>query len=55
MDIGMYGHKIKPRLSTRIKASDQLNQMDGLYVTKSEFKNQTIVKQESGHQGLLSV
>ena len=26
------------------RAVDLLNQMDGLYVTKTEFKNQTIVK-----------
>ena len=27
-----------------LRAVDLLNQMDGLYVTKSEFKNQTIVR-----------
>ena len=44
MDIGMYGHKIKPRLSTRIKASDQLNQMEGVYITKIESKQASIVE-----------
>jgi len=32
----MYGQKQKPKLSVRIKASDQLNQMEGVYITKVE-------------------
>ena len=43
-DIGMYGQKQKPKLSVRIKASDQLNQMEGVYITKIEAKQASIVE-----------
>jgi len=44
MDVGMHGQKIKPKLATRIKASDQLNQMEGVYITKIEAKQASIVE-----------
>ena len=40
----MYGQEIRPRLVTRLKASDQLNQMEGVYVTKIESKQASIVE-----------
>ena len=40
----MYGQKQKPKLSVRIKASDQLNQMEGVYVTKIESKTAQLVE-----------
>ena len=43
-DIGMYGQEIRPRLVTRIKASDQLNQMEGVYITKVEAKAVQVVE-----------
>ena len=44
MDIGMYGQKQKPKLSVRIKASDQLNQMEGVYIMKIESKTAQLVE-----------
>lgn len=43
-DIGMYGQEIRPRLVTRLKASDQLNQMEGVYITKIESKTAQLVE-----------
>ena len=43
-DIGMYGQKQKPKLSVRIKASDQLNQMEGVYITKVESREVQLVE-----------
>jgi len=43
-DIGMYGQEIRPRLVTRLKASDQLNQIEGVYVTKIESRQASIVE-----------
>lgn len=43
-DVGMLGQPVTPTLSTRLKASDQLNHMDGLYVTKIESRSAQIIE-----------
>jgi len=44
MDIGQFGQKVKPKLATKLKAIDLLNQMEGVYVTKIESKTAQLVE-----------
>lgn len=44
MDIGQFGQKVKPKLATKLKAIDLLNQMEGVYITKIESKQASIVE-----------
>jgi len=44
MDIGQFGQKVKPKLATKLKAVDLLNQMEGVYITKVEAKAVQVVE-----------
>jgi len=44
MDIGQFGQKVKPKIATKLKAIDLLNQMEGVYVTKVEAKAVQVVE-----------
>ena len=42
MDTGQFGQKVRPKLATKLKAVDLLNQMEGVYVTKVEANAQLV-------------
>jgi len=44
LDIGQFGQKVKPKLATKLRAVDLLNQMEGVYITKVEAKTAQVIR-----------